>query len=208
MSVLRRHSRFVLAFALGLCLWAASHMTGLDAAMRVLVAVNGFFLAYLLLMARLTARIRPEDLRQRAKDEDEGIALILALALGAVIVSLGAIVLVLDRQADSLAETVFALLAAPLGWAMLHVLAAFRYAHLYYAEDNPGLAFPDPAPVAPGAWDFLYFAFTVGMTAQTADVQATSPLMRRTVLLHAVGAFFYNTVILALAVNAAVSLGP
>ena len=45
------------------------------------------------------------------------------------------------------------------------------------------------------------------MTAQVSDVTTTSPALRKVVLLHAVASFFYNTVILALAVNAAVSAG-
>lgn len=45
------------------------------------------------------------------------------------------------------------------------------------------------------------------MTAQVSDVVTRSSAMRRVVMVHAVAAFFYNAVILALAVNAAVSLG-
>lgn len=208
MRLLHRHARFFLAFALGLAIFGLSHASPLDLVMRALVAVNGFFLAYLLLMGHLASAASPDILRRHAEADDEGVALILALALLAVGVSLGAIFLVLGRRADSLGETLFALAAAPLGWAMVHVLAAFRYAHLYYSDEaRPALAFPDPAPFAPGAWDFLYFAFTIGMTAQTSDVQARSPAIRGVILLHSIGAFFYNTVILALAVNAAITLG-
>ncbi|MFD1809390.1 DUF1345 domain-containing protein [Gemmobacter lanyuensis] len=55
-----------------------------------------------------------------------------------------------------------------------------------------------------GAGDFLYFSFTIGMTAQVSDVVVERPGLRRLVLAHGVVSFFYNTVILALAVNAAV----
>lgn len=44
------------------------------------------------------------------------------------------------------------------------------------------------------------------MTAQVSDVQVTTMALRRLVTLHAVGSYFYNAVILALAVNAALSL--
>ena len=43
------------------------------------------------------------------------------------------------------------------------------------------------------------------MTAQTSDVDVTSTALRRTTLVHGVVSFFYNTVILALAVNVLVS---
>lgn len=208
MASLHRHARFLLAFAIGMASLALTQFTPLDPVMRALAAANLFFLSYLLLMARLAATTSPEDLRRHAGADDEGMPLILTLALFAVVVSLGAVFLVLGRQAGGPAEILFALAAAPLGWAMVHVLAAFRYAHLYYADPSRlGLAFPDPAPFFPGAWDFLYLSFTIGMTAQTSDVQATGPALRRVILAHSIGAFFYNTVILALAVNAAISLG-
>ena len=47
-------------------------------------------------------------------------------------------------------------------------------------------------------------SFVVGMTAQVSDVQVLSTAMRRVTLLHGVVSFFYNTVLLALAVNVAI----
>jgi uncharacterized membrane protein len=49
--------------------------------------------------------------------------------------------------------------------------------------------------------DFAYFAFTLGMTFQTSDVTISSRVVRRWVLGHAVLAFVFNTVILAMAVG-------
>jgi uncharacterized membrane protein len=45
------------------------------------------------------------------------------------------------------------------------------------------------------------------MTAQTADTGITTTQMRRIVLVHSIVSFFFNTVIVAAAVNLAVSLG-
>jgi uncharacterized membrane protein len=50
-----------------------------------------------------------------------------------------------------------------------------------------------------------YYSFVVGMTAQVSDVQVLGTEMRRVTLAHGVVALFFNTVILALAVN--VTLG-
>lgn len=200
-----KHARFFMAFAFGLMLWAGSATTPLDAVMRALIGVNGFFVAYLGLMLVLSLGASADGLRRHAEEDDEGAALILILAVLAVGISLTAIFLVLNRVNDSLGEALFALAAAPLGWATVHVMAAFRYAHIYYAPDpDAGLDFPGNGK--PGVWDFLYFSFTIGMTAQVSDVVVTTGPMRRVVLLHGVGSFFYNTVILALAVNAALAL--
>ncbi|WP_296737353.1 DUF1345 domain-containing protein [Mesorhizobium sp.] len=68
-----------------------------------------------------------------------------------------------------------------------------------------GLEFPGGK--RPEGWDFLYFSTVIGMTAQTADTGITTTHMRRVVLLHSILSFFFNAVILAAAVNLAVSLG-
>ncbi|MGV8987537.1 MAG: DUF1345 domain-containing protein [Cypionkella sp.] len=204
-STLHRHARFLLSFALGLVLWGASFASPLDHVMRALVGVNGFFLCYVVLMAAMILRTTPEDLRRHAAADDEGATLIVTLATLSIAVSLAAIFLVLNRPSLSLAAALFALMAAPLGWATMHVLAAFRYAHLYHAPNsNQGLKFPGTKE--PSIWDFLYFAFTIGMTAQVSDVVVTAGDMRKVVLVHSIGSFFFNTVILALAVNAGLAL--
>jgi uncharacterized membrane protein len=46
----------------------------------------------------------------------------------------------------------------------------------------------------------------IGMTAQTADVNITKTNMRKLTLIHAIASFFFNTVLVAAAVNVAVSL--
>jgi len=46
----------------------------------------------------------------------------------------------------------------------------------------------------------------IGMTAQTSDVGVTTTAMRKVTLLHSIVSFFFNTVLVAAAVNAAVSL--
>jgi uncharacterized membrane protein len=107
---------------------------------------------------------------------------------------------------------VLAIASVLLGWLTLHTIAAFHYAHLYYAkavssrgQDAGGLEFPDTNE--PTGWDFLYYSFVVGMTAQVSDVQVLATPMRRLTLAHSVVSFFYNTVILALAVNLAAGQG-
>jgi uncharacterized membrane protein len=44
------------------------------------------------------------------------------------------------------------------------------------------------------------------MTAQTADTGITKTVMRTTAMVHSIISFFYNTVIVAAAVNLVVSL--
>jgi uncharacterized membrane protein len=201
----QRHKRFLAALVFGGLFWAGSHLLPIDAVMGGLISVNVFFLGYLALMLAMILRTPPQDLRRHAEADDEGAVVILGIALMAIVISLSSIFLVLNRSSSSLMEPFFALTSAPLGWATLQVLAAFRYAHLYHAaQPDGGLRFPGADK--PEIWEFLYFSFVIGMTAQTADVSITSTKMRRVVLVHSVGAFFFNTVILAMAVNAAIAL--
>lgn len=205
MDTWRRHVRFLVALGVGVAIWLIAPLPWADP-MRALMAINGFFVAYLVLMLRLTLNTTVDDLRRHAAADDEGSVLIVLLAVAVIGVSLGAIFLVLNNQEVGIIEKVIALAAAPLGWLTVQVLAAYRYAHLYYATGRTaGLLFPGSK--TPGVWDFLYFSFTIGMTAQVSDVQVTGSAMRRVVLVHGTGSFFYNTVILALAVNAGLSMG-
>jgi uncharacterized membrane protein len=98
-----------------------------------------------------------------------------------------------------------------LSWMLIHTVFALFYAHEFHSEGNDragghggGLAFPDDS--TPDYLDFLYFSFVVGTTAQTSDVAVTSRAMRRVVMLHGVLSFFFNTAVIALAVNIAAQL--
>lgn len=199
----RHHGRFYLAAIAGVVVWFAA--LALPWPLRALIGGDAFFGVYLVAMAVLAIRITPAGLRQRAGVEDEGILLIVLLALAAVVFSLGAIFMVLNHESPEPMELLLAIASVPLGWLVLHTIAAFHYAHLYYSEEDRGcLSFPGDGK-DPGAWDFLYFSFVIGMTAQVSDVAVNNTDMRWRVLAHGVISFFYNTVLLAFAVNAAVT---
>jgi len=179
--------------------------------LRMIVSGDGLFAAYLVSSAWTALGASPQWLRRRASYEDEGNFLIVLLTLCAISLCLASIFALLG-QAGMPGELPLglALMSVLLGWLTLHTVAAFRYAHLYYTpaasgagapQDTGGLLFPGTSE--PGPWDFLYYSLVVGMTAQVSDVQTLSPEMRRTTLAHGVTSFFFNTVILALAVNVA-----
>lgn len=201
-----RHARFLVAFMLGIGIALFAWLWPLSRPLQALLGVNGFFVAYLALTTRLALVTSPAVLKRHAETDDEGILLIVLMACAAVLVSLAATIWVLNREDTLLWQALLALSAVPLGWATVHTLAAFRYAHLFYsAPSDGGLTFPGTGQ--PGVQEFLYLSFGIGMTAQVSDVIVTDPGIRRMVLVHAIGSFFYNTVILALAVNAGLALG-
>ena len=211
---LRHHGRFYLSGLLGLLVWVFSHFVLDVPALGIVIAGSAFFVLYLILTAFFVPSLTPAQLRKRADFDDEGIALIALITLAAIAVSFVSIFMLINGDGRMrLWHTVLCIASVPLGWLTLHAVMAFHYAHLFYTDDRVGgkkskecggLEFPDTRE--PGIYDFLYFSYVIGMTAQTSDVAVTMQHMRRTTLVHGVISFFYNTAILAFAVNIAASL--
>lgn len=182
----------------------------MSAALRWVAAGDLFFFTYLVLAAFVIARISASQLCDRAAYEDEGVFIVLVLCIGVIaIVSVGLITVLNRMHGIDIYSLVLAIACAPLGWLMLHVIAAFHYANLFYRRAGPdlgyrgGLNFPETEQ--PGVWEFLYYALTIGMTAQTSDVAVCSTQMRRATMGHSVVSFFFNTAIIAMAVNAVIA---
>jgi uncharacterized membrane protein len=209
---LRQHVRFYFCTLLGVGVFYLAH--DFPSPLRFIAAGNAFFVVYLFLISLLVFRFTPDDLRRRAMDEDEGIFLVVIIMLAIIALCCAGIITMLNQGHNKPSGITLALvlLCAPLGWLTLHVTAAFHYADLFYAPQassadsrpRPRLMFP--GCVEPGPWEFLYYAFVVGMTAQVSDVQVSDTKMRRATLGHGVISFFFNTVLIAMAVNAVVAI--
>ena len=93
-----------------------------------------------------------------------------------------------------------------LSWAFTHTIFALHYAHEFYGEATrkSGLQFPGDGQ--PDYWDFVYFAFVIGMTFQVSDVAITNKSIRRMVVAHGALSFFFTTAIVAMTVNIAASI--
>ena len=148
--------------------------------------------------------------RERAQAQDEPslvLLLVLLAATGACVAAIGVLVQQSSEftgweRAAHLALGVIALAGS---WLFIQTIFTFRYAHRYYQEeknaepDGPGLQFP--GGLDPDYFDFLYYAFVVGMTSQVSDVQVTSREMRRLTLVHGALSFAFNMLIVALSIN-------
>jgi len=205
----RRHWRFITALSLGGITALAAHWFGFDA--PLLAGGDVFYFAFLVFCGVMIARQPRDYLKRRAKSEDEGIVIVMLIILATMGFFTDAVFTALNRKHGiEVPSLILAAIGAPLGWFVLHTAMAFHYADIYYfddpdcPEDDKDLDFPGRAE--PGAWDFLYYSFVVGMTAQVSDVQVRTPVMRRATLFHGVVSFFFNTVFIAMAVNAGVTL--
>jgi len=164
-----------------------------------------------LTFARLMRARSVEAIRKRAAELDQAGGAVLPLSLLAAAASVFIIVMeAADGGKPSAGSALFSIVVIALSWLFVHVIFALHYAHEFYAPaesgkgDRKGLIFPggDNADY----WDFLHFALIIGVASQTADIQISSQKLRRIATLHSLVAFLFNTVILALAVNMAVSL--
>lgn len=175
---------------------------------RQLIGWDVFVACYLLLAYTMILRGGVRYVRRNAVMQDDGRFLILMVTAFGAFASIAAIVFELGSTHRGGPQLILATVTIALSWAMVHTTFALHYAHDYYRGDQPGgLAFPgaDAKGEEPDYWDFVYFSFVIGMTAQVSDVGVTDKTIRRTATAHGIISFIFNTALLALMVNIAAS---
>jgi len=174
---------------------------------RLLMSWDIFIAMYLLLVYTMVLRSGLPHIRRNAVLQDDGRFLILLVTALGAFASLAAIVSELGEAHRSPPQLIFATLTIALSWVAVHTTFALHYAHDYYRGGKPGgLQFPsgDQQDHA-DYWDFVYFSFVIGMTAQVSDVGITDKTIRRTATAHGIISFVFNTALVALMVNIAAS---
>ncbi len=172
---------------------------------RALVAWDVFTGLYLVLAYIMMARCDHKHIKLSAVLQDDGRILMLLLTQLGALASIAAIVFELGVSNKSGAGITLAIVTIALSWTTVHTIFALHYAHDYYRGKKPGgLQFPsgDTSDHA-DYWDFVYFSFVIGMTAQVSDVGITDKIIRRTATVHGIISFVFNTALLALMVNIA-----
>jgi len=175
---------------------------------RMLIGWDVGVVVYLMLAVELAMVTDTKHICRKSVLYDEGRVAIPVLTVSAALASIGAIFvqLTMAPAGHHLLNLVFAVVTILLSWSFIQVIFAFHYAHEFYAEhrgEARGLGFPGDD--APNYWDFLYFAFVIGMTSQVSDVTVKSKVLRKTVTAHGLLSFVFNLTLLALAVNLAAS---
>lgn len=205
--VIYARPRTFIAAALGIGV-AALLPDSLRVITRALIGWDVATAFYILLVYTLVLRSGIGHIRRNAVLQDDGRFLILmVIGLGAF-ASIAAILSELGAKNRGTAELVLATVTVALTWATVHTTFALHYAHEFYRGDGTpgGLQFPSGNENDdPDYWDFVYFSFVIGMTAQTSDVGITSKAIRRTATAHGVVSFVFNTALVALMVNIAAS---
>jgi uncharacterized membrane protein len=171
---------------------------------RLLVAWDVTITLFLILAYVMMWRTDMSHVKRNAVTQDEGRFSILVVTATAAFASLVAIIAELSGAHGNPPVLIFATATIALSWAAVHTIFALHYAHEYYHGGKAsGMIFPNDDK--PDYWDFVYFSFVVGMTAQVSDVAVTDKVVRRTVTAHGIISFTFNTALLALMINIAAS---
>src|ERR1700752_2800350 len=174
---------------------------------RALVGWDLFAAIYLVLAYVMMYRCDQSHIKSSSRLQDDGRILILIVTQLGALASIAAIVFELGATKKSVPGLSLAVVTIALSWTLVHTTFALHYAHGCYRGSKPGgLQFPsgdthDHADY----WDFVYFSFVIGMTAQVSDVGITDKIIRRTATVHGIISFVFNTALLALMVNIAAS---
>ncbi|MGD9796306.1 MAG: DUF1345 domain-containing protein [Acidimicrobiia bacterium] len=179
--------------------WPMALLGGWDIAAAVLVAWVWLSIG----------RLDASETHEVATREDNSRVASSLFLVSAAVSSLGGAGLVLDRARDvsggsKALHLAVAATSVVLSWTVVQTVFALRYAHEYYTPPIGGIDFGDDEQ--PSYQDFAYVSFTVGMTFQVSDTAVQSTRIRRTVLRHALLAYLFGAVILAVTVNVIASI--
>jgi len=168
--------------------------------------MTGFDVAAVLFLLICAPLIHSNDcnlVREHAKQNDanrRGLIVLTAIVMIVLLAAIGAETM--DHRPEPL--TKFLVIATlVIAWLFANLVYTFHYTHLAYRMDkkagDSGINFPGTK--TPVYWDFVYFAFTIGMTFQTSDVTISDAHIRRFVTFHAFAAFIFNIGVLAFTIN-------
>ena len=148
---------------------------------------------------------KSDGMRQstRRNDANRVMLLLLTTAVSLAVLAAVASELMQGKKPD-FATLVMIIGTLVLAWIFSNWIYALHYAHLFYRQDKAGgdaagLEFPKTPE--PDYWDFIYFAFCLGMTFQTSDVTVTDGGVRKVVTLHCLAAFVFNLGVIAFSIN-------
>lgn len=174
-----------------------------DLAFSILI---GWIVAALVYIGWTWADIWPMDASATAshateEDPSRRIAhLLIIVASVASLVGVGFLLLAAPQgHSAAVIAAVVAVVGAAVSWFAVHTMFALHYAKAYYQAPVGGIDFHQSAP--PRYSDFLYVAFTVGMSFAISDTDVGSSSLRVSILGHALLSYVFGSVIIASIVN-------
>jgi uncharacterized membrane protein len=179
----------------------------------VLASIDIGLTFYLGLVGYLILRTPLRDISRFAKFQADSLYVDALFIFGAGYTALFALVFIIELPKESLNSVLIPNLllgfwGVVASWLFIQAMFGLKYASMYFDNrnwtDEKGFRIPPlifRGDTTPDYVDFFYVAFSVGTAFQIADAQTSSRTIRRFLLIHGVLSFFFNTVILALAVS-------
>jgi uncharacterized membrane protein len=194
--------RFVLFFLVLLVACLSGGMGMEDPWLGLMLGFDAAAAIFLLSCISIVRICDPDVIEAQAERNDANRTELLAFT-GIVMAALLIAIAAATAEAEPEPSTKIIIMATlVLAWLFSNMVYALHYAHMAYmhpGSGSAGLEFPNTK--APVYWDFVYFAFTIGMTFQTSDVQISSDRIRRVVTVHSFAAFVFNIGVLAFTIN-------
>ena len=164
----------------------------------------GFDVAAVLFLVSVSPLLGTREgaaIRAHARENDANRAVLLAITFVVMVLLLDPIATESLKQSPEPFTRLLIVVTLAIAWVFSNTVYALHYAHLAYGDELQckGLSFPGTNE--PLYWDFVYFAFTLGMTFQTSDVTISDQRIRRVVTLHCLAAFVFNIGVLAFTIN-------
>jgi uncharacterized membrane protein len=189
---------FILLLALGI---AAGTFALKDLALGTLAGFDAAAFVFLASCLPLLWIDDPGTIREHAKANDARRTMLLIVTAVVMLVLLLAVAAeTMGARPQPLTKLVV-IVTLLLAWLFSNTIYSLHYAHLSYGDRTKGLGIKFPGAGEPVYWDFVYFAFTLGMTFQTSDVDISDAGIRRVVTMHCLAAFIFNIGVIAFTIN-------
>ena len=212
---LRAQIRFLIALVVGVAVFLFVPIE--DLVPRILAGWNAGGWLYLLLVAIKMARAEIEGIkRQSTLERESRIVVLVVVIFGSIFTMLALFAqLMAIKSEHGIDRTLSISLSVStifLSWLLIHTVFALYYAHEFHAEGHGGSRRTGRRAEIPRrqhARLSRLSLFLVRGGDHGADLRRrrlTSRAMRRVVMLHGILSFFFNTAVIALAVNLAAQL--
>ncbi|ARS41424.1 hypothetical protein CA265_17895 [Sphingobacteriaceae bacterium GW460-11-11-14-LB5] len=212
-GIQKRSAMFILLISLfsGIAFYLVSLFIEMSVLTHIMLGWDAFCLMLITLHWYMFFHTSAAETHLKAKMQDETRGEIFAIVVVSTFAGLLAVILLLINKDIEPLDLVVAIAGMFLSWFLVHTTFSMRYAHLYYGDkkkstDKKGAGLEFPGDDEPDFIDFAYFSFVLGMTFQVSDVEISDRKIRRLSLLHSLIAFIFNTVIVALTINALAGL--
>ena len=193
--------RFLLFLVVGAAAIPLADRIFTTAPLTAMAAFDAGAIAFLLLCLPLLWIKDPKVIESHAAQNDANRTFLLVVTGIVMLVLLFAIAAETVGHPPQPFTRILIIATLAIAWLFSNTIYALHYTHLAYIDEEHCSGISFPGTEEPIYSDFLYFAFGLGMTFQTSDVQISNQHIRKIVTMHTLAAFVFNIGVLAFTIN-------